>query len=241
MSLPQRHSRAALVTTGLAGLATLVLWSGAQGLIQVGGGEPPFDAPAAVVQDYFTARDPRLYAIGSYLMVLGVTTFVWFLGGVHSILREVEDGPPWRSTVALASGLAAMAAAVSGSWDPAVFRMDEGVDPQLSRFAFDAANLGFATSWMLLGSFAIATGWLVLSSRTLPDWLGWPAIVAGLGLLAARAAWETPFWFFPYALFWIWIVALSIYILRWSVGGKAGAQRCPASGSEAVASSSLCR
>lgn len=71
-----------------------------------------------------------------------------------------------------------MAAALSGSWDPAVFRVDEGVDPQLARFAFDMGNLSFASSWVLFGSFSIAAGWLALSSRTLPSWLGWWALVS---------------------------------------------------------------
>ena len=209
-----RAPRTLLTATGIAGLATPVLFFGAQGLIQVGGGEPPFDAPAAVIHSYFEARDPWLYAAGSYLGVLGVAAFLWFLGGVYVTLRDSEEGPAWRSTVALISGLVAMAAVLTGDWDPAVFRIDEGVDPQLARFAFDTGNLSFASAWVLLGSFSLATGWLVLSSRALPAWLGWWALVAGFGLVGARAVWTTPFWYAPYALFWLWVVALSVRLLR---------------------------
>ncbi len=203
-----------LVTIGIAGLLTPMLLFGAQGLIQVGGAEPPFDAAAAEIHAYFSARNPGLYSAGTYLTVLGIGAFLWFLGGLHAVLRSFERGIGWRSTVALISGVLALAAVVNGSWAPAVFRIEEGVDPQLARFAFDTGNFSFATAWVLFGSFSLATGWLILSSRGLPSWLGWWALVAGAGLVAARALWTSPVWIVPYLLFWLWVMVLSVRLLK---------------------------
>lgn len=40
-------------------------------------------------------------------------------------------------------------------------------------------------------------------------------MASGLGLVAARFAWATSeLWTVPYLLFWVWIVVLSIRLLR---------------------------
>ena len=43
-------------------------------------------------------------------------------------------------------------------------------------------------------------------------------MAAGIGLVAARAVWTSPAWLFPYALFWIWVIVVSVRFLagRWS-------------------------
>lgn len=40
--------------------------------------------------------------------------------------------------------------------------------------------------------------------------VGWSALAAGLGVVLARYTWEQPLWLIPYALFWVWIIALAI-------------------------------
>ncbi|HCT77924.1 MAG TPA: hypothetical protein DGG94_16485 [Micromonosporaceae bacterium] len=203
------QSPMSLRTTAVAGLATIVLLFGGQAFIQVGGGEPAFDAPATEIANFFAKRDQDLFAIGSYLSVLSIVTMLWFVGGLFVLLRD-----DWRAGIALVSGALFSAAAVAASWELAVFRVSEGVDPQLARFAFDMGNLSFASGWVALGSFAIATGWALLSSQSLPRWLGWWAIAAGVCLVAARAVWTTPFWFLGYSLFWIWVIVLCVYLFR---------------------------
>jgi hypothetical protein len=212
---PLTAPRAALPkTTGVAGLATVILLFGAQGFIQVGGGEPAFDAPAGTVAEFFEARDEGLFTLGAYLTVLGLVAFLWFLGGVYVLLRDHEWPRPWRATIALVSGVAFVASVMAGGWQLAVFRVDEGLDPQLARFVFDLGNLSFANGWVALGSFALASGWVMLSSGAFPRWLGWLAVVAGVGLVVARAVWTTPVWFVPYTLLWLWVIVLSVLLLR---------------------------
>jgi hypothetical protein len=182
---------------------------GGQGFIQVGGAEPPFDASAADIANFFATRDQDLFPIGTYLSVLGLVTFLWFLGGVYTLMKN-----DWRAMIAVISGVVAVAATIGSSWELASFRVSEGLDPQLARLAFDMGNMTFASAWVALGSFALATGWALLSSRMLPRWLGWWAVAAGVCLIAARAVWTTPFWFLGYALFWLWVIALCVLLLR---------------------------
>jgi hypothetical protein len=57
---PVQPPRTRAVTTGIAGIAAVLGLAGGQGLILVGGGEPPFDAPAAAVQRFFECRNTDL-------------------------------------------------------------------------------------------------------------------------------------------------------------------------------------
>jgi hypothetical protein len=201
-------------TAGIAGLASVVLTFGGQALIAVGGSEPAFDAPADAVADYFAGRDQTLFALGSALSVLAVVVFLWFLGGLYALLRD-----DWRTIVAVLSAVLGMAPVLSSGWQLAVFRQADGVDPQISRLAFDLGNLSFASGWVALGGFAIATGWAVLASRALPRWLGWWALTAGACLVAARFVWTTPNWLIGYFLLWVWVIAVSLMFLRTAATG----------------------
>jgi hypothetical protein len=208
------NERLMTLTAGIAGLGSVVLVFGGQAFVQVGGGEPAFDASAAEIARFFANRDSDLYPIGSYLGVLFVVAFLWFLCGLYGVLRRLEGSPPWRSRIALASGVV-FASTVSGAgWDLAATRVDDGIDPELARLAFDDGNLSFANGWVLLGSFAITAGWVMVSSGSWPSWQGWVAVLAGVGLVAARAVWATSFWFFPYAVFWLWLITISIILIR---------------------------
>ncbi|TDO47923.1 uncharacterized protein DUF4386 [Kribbella sp. VKM Ac-2527] len=202
------------VATGIAGLAALVLVIVSQSLLLAGETEPDFDAPAAEILHFLEAQNETLYAAGSYLSLLALMTMAWFVAGLSAVLRQAEGDPAWRSAVALASGIVFVALVMTGGWQVGQFRLDDGLDPQLARFAFDLGNLGFANSWIALGSFMLAAGWIIVDSRSLPAWLGWWALVAGVGFLIARAVWLSPVWLIPYALFWVWVVVVCVQLVR---------------------------
>jgi hypothetical protein len=66
-----------------------------QALIQVGGTEPPFDAPAQTIVAFFMARDSQLFVLGDYLSTLSLIAFLWFLGSLWAPLCRGEGEPAW--------------------------------------------------------------------------------------------------------------------------------------------------
>ena len=88
------------------------------------------------------------------------------------------------------------------------------IDPGLAHFAFDMGNIGLANAWVSLGTFAAFCGWAVLTTGIFRPWLGWLIVASGIGLALSRFVWTTNAWLLPYALFWIWVIALCIRLLR---------------------------
>jgi hypothetical protein len=77
-----------------------------------------------------------------------------------------------------------------------------------------SGSVGLANAWIAIASFALSVGWVILSTRVLERWTGWWLVVAGLGLVFSRFVWTTDLWTLPYLLFWLWVVILSIRLLR---------------------------
>jgi hypothetical protein len=133
--------------------------------------------------------------------------------GLSTILRTTEGTLAWRSSIAAASGVLFVALTLAGYWEAASFRADD-IDPQVARFAFDVGNVSFANGWLALGSFAVGAGLVMRSSDLFRPWLGWLAIASGGGLVLSRAVWTNEIWLLPYALFWVWVIVVSVLLLR---------------------------
>lgn len=197
--------------TGAAGLATMVLVF--VPLIAGSEQEPDFDATADEILTYFRSLDTPWANFGNFVLVVGLMAFLWFVVCLATLLRRVEGEPSWRSTVAVASGVVLVALTLQANGDAAVFRSGD-VDPAIARYAFDQGNLSFANAWVALGSFALCCGWIVASTGFLPRWLGWWAMVAGIGLALSRAVWTSAFWLLPYGMFWLWVIVVSVLLIR---------------------------
>lgn len=199
------------------GIVFVLLQLVGQALVQVGGAEPSFNAPAEEIVTFFENRNPQLFAAGGFFSVIAVFALFWFLGVLWARLRRHEEEPAWMSLVAFGSGLVSVAAVfVNSGWALAVFRIDEGLDSQLARYLFDSGNFGFATFWVFLAVFLFTTGIVILQDRALPGWLGWFGLVTAIALLIARAFWADPSGavFIPYVLFWLWLIVTSIVLIR---------------------------
>src|SRR6266545_7753965 len=211
------------------GIVFVALQMASQALIQVGGAEPPFDATTETIVAFFMARNSQLFALGEYLSTLSLIAFLWFLGSLWSALRRAEGEPAWLSFVAAASGLMIVAAvSAGGGWALAVFRKDEGLDPQVARLLFDQGNFAFANAWAMLASLSLATGVVCIRTGALPRWLGWSGVLIAGGLLAARAVWASSgLVFVPFGLCYLWLIATSIVLIRRASAGQP-APRMPA-------------
>jgi hypothetical protein len=144
---------------------------------------------------------------------------LWFVVGLALLLRRAEGDPPWRSTIALVSGVLLTAyAALDPSLDAAAFRGAD-LDPAVAGYAFAVGSIGFANAWLTLASFAVCAGWVVVATGIIGRWLGWWAIISGIGLALSRFFWTSEIWLVPYGLFWLWMIIVCIRLLRWSPTG----------------------
>lgn len=210
-----RSARSLKKLGALAAIAYPILQMVSQGLIQVGGMEPSFSAPATEIVAFFENRDPALFSLGSYISVLSLVAFLWFLGALWDELRLSEGDSGWLSLIAVGSGLITAAALANPSgWTLAVFRVGEGLDPQIARLLFDQGNLNFANLWISLGSMVLAAGLVFGQSNRYPRWFTVGSIILAIGLLLARAVWTTSIAFAPYVLFWLWLIVLGVMMLR---------------------------
>jgi hypothetical protein len=206
--------------TGIAGLAAVILVFGA---VVVGTREePPFDVPAAEVLSYYRSPDTPAAPFRSFALTLGLIAFLWFVVALSTLLRRAEGEPPWRSAIAMVSGVLLPALALSGNETAVGFRADD-LDPQIARYAFDEAHVAFANAWVALGSFAVCCGWVIASTRFLPRWLGWLGIASGVGLALSRISWTSGLFLLPYGLFWLWVLLVAVLLLRRGTTG--GTQR----------------
>jgi hypothetical protein len=200
--------------TGWAGLAGIVLLF--VPIIAMSTlGEPAFVATRDEVATFFrnTAESSWADAAGA-VALLGLVALMWFIVGLCLVLRRAEGEPSWRATLALVFGvLFAAYLFTDSSWDAASNRGAD-IDPGLAHFAFDMGNIGFANAWVTMGSFAVFSGWAVLSTGVFRRWLGWLMVASGVGLALSRFVWTTNTWLLPYALFWIWVIVVSIRLLR---------------------------
>jgi hypothetical protein len=196
------------------GIAFVVLESVGQGFIQMGGAEPAFGAPADEILAFFLARDETLFNWGGYLSLLSFIAFIWFLGALWAAIRRAERDPALLSMVAFGSGLVVVATLTGGAWAMAVFRIREGLDPQIGRTLYDLGNFAFATSWVFFASLLLATGVAAILYGALPRWLGWASIIVAIGLLAGRFIWTSQAAFIPWVLFWLWLIVISVVLIR---------------------------
>jgi hypothetical protein len=207
------------------GIAFVVAQLAAQSLIQAGRAEPPFYAESTEIVGFFSSRNSRLFGLGDYLSTLSVIPFVGWLSALWARLRRAEGAAGWLSVAAFGSGLVTATQVVSGGgWTLAMGRIGGGLGPELARTLFDMGNLTFANIWVSLAGMLLAAGILSIRADALPRWLGWSGLAIALGLVVARAFWErSGITFMPYGLFWLWLIAASVALMRRA--GDAAAER----------------
>ncbi len=187
-------------------------------------GEPPLDAGVDETVAFVTNLAESSWApVATVLQAVAVLVLLWWAAAFTHLMRRAEGEPSWRATAALASMVIFAGQVVLESSFQAAVHMGNP-EPELALFAFEAGNLGFANSWLALGSFAVASGWVIVSTHRLPPVLGWLAVVSGAGFVVARVVWTTSFWLAPYAAFWIWFAAVCVTLMRTS-SGSASLQR----------------
>jgi hypothetical protein len=206
-------------TTGIIGIAFLVLLFGPI-IALASADEPALEATAAEAVNYFRNLEATWAQLTMAASTLGMIGSLWFFVAFGFLLRRAEGDPPWRSAIATLSGsLLAALGLIGASWEAASLHGGR-ITPEVADYAYAFGNVGFANIWIAMASFAVCSGWVILSTGVLERWMGWWIVVAGLGLAVARFAWTAGFWGVGYALFWLWIIVVCIRLIvrpnRWS-------------------------
>jgi hypothetical protein len=215
---PEAEWRRLSRVTGVAGLLGTVLLLGP--ISAASGQEPGFTGDAAAVRTFFASVAGTGHQIGRALVTVGLIAVLWFSTGLALLLGRAEGSPPWRSAIAAMCAVPFVTVTMNGLWQAASFRAGSLDDPT-ALLAFDTGNVAFANVWVAMGSFAGCFGWVVLRTGFAPRWSGWLAVLAGVGLVGCRFVWTSSAWFFPYALFWLLVIAVSIRLLRRARPGRA--------------------
>jgi hypothetical protein len=196
---------------GIAGLAAVVLIFVA---VLVGTRqEPTFNAAATEVLSYYQSPNTPGADFRSFVLTVGLITFVWFVVALTTLLRRAEGEPPWRSTIAMVSGVLLVAPVLSGSEVAAAFRAHD-LDPQIARYAFDEAQAAFAN--------ARGGPWEFRRLLRLGDRLdSIPPALAGMagdrewsGLVLSRISWTNSIFLLPSGLFWLWVLVVAVLLIR---------------------------
>ena len=211
-------------TTGIIGIAFMVLLFGPI-IALASAEEPALEASAAEAVNYFRNLEATWAQLTMAALTLGMIGSLCFFVAFGFLLRRAEGDPPWRSAIATLSGALLAAYGLVGASSVGAASLHGGrIIPEVADFAYAFGNVGFANAWIALGSFALCSGWVILSTRVLERWMGWWIVVAGLALVVARFVWTTGFWGVGYALFWLWLLVVCIRLIvrpdRWGSAAR---------------------
>jgi hypothetical protein len=200
-------------TAGVVGLVWVpLLFAGVIGLSAHD--EPPLNTTAREAARYLAESDTTFTQFAYAAATLGFIAGAWFFVAFGFVLARVEGAPAWRSALAAASGALLTAFGTLDTSAQAGTLQGDRIREDVADLAFHINSIGFANMWVALGSFAVATGWVLLTSGVQERWLGWWIGAAGVGLVLARFAWTSQAWLLPYLAFWVWVVTVSIRLVR---------------------------
>ena len=206
--------RSGLVTlarvTGAAGLVTLLTVVGSS--LADGYEHQSMTEATPAILSFFRSLDDRVGWLMSYAASVGLIACLWFAIGLALTLRPYERGVPWRSAFLAAAGVISVVSGQIASWDAAVFRSGS-ISPQVASYAYDLGNISFANSWVATGAVGLCAGLVMLRAPGLPRWAAWWGLLAGAGEVLARAWFRHGFAYAPFALYWAWVLAMSVLLV----------------------------
>jgi hypothetical protein len=166
----------------LTGVAVLILGLGGLIVLEGPANRPEVDVAPSAFVTYFEKGDSVV--LGSFLFMLSVLFFFWFLGSLRAVLRDAEGGVGRLSAIAYGGGIAT---AVLWSALPAVSVLGaldaEHLNPQAAKTIFILGDAFLYPAAMTAAVLVAATALVALRTGALPRWLGWLSLVLALWLL----------------------------------------------------------
>ena len=125
-------------STGVVGLVTFVVLFAA--IIAISPDEPPFLASPEEALAFYLNTTAGWVQAAMAVLGLAAIGWIWFVVGLCLLLARAEGSPPWRSAVALVSGVILAAyLLLNTSGDAASFGAAD-LDLAVARYAFDVCQ-----------------------------------------------------------------------------------------------------
>ena len=169
------------------------------------GDTPDSDSTGATVVDHYD--DSGKIFLGIILLIAAGVLLLVFAGLLRSHLAA--GGPEWLATVVFGGAVVFVVGLGDfvSSQVALVEAADEGqVSVAETLNVIDNNNFGPAAIGLAI--VLLSSAWHVLSSRSLPTWIGWFALVLGIFSVAG------PLGFIAFLLFPVWVLAVAVTLLR---------------------------
>jgi hypothetical protein len=181
------------------------------GLIVSENGQPGGDASPAKVMAFYSQSSHRdRIALGWLIMLVGFLFFIWFLAALAQAVRRLTaDALLTRITLIGGTVYAALGIA-GGSLSTAIKTMSDDtykhqVYPELIHLASDGGYVLHSGGGVGAAAMMIAVGVAALRARSLPTWLCWLGVVAGISAIFS-------IFFIPWLVIAVWLVVASILL-----------------------------
>jgi len=171
------------------------------------------DSNAAIVA-YFASHPHRVKGIvGFFVFLAGVLLLLVFLTALRERLLEREAGTGPLGALMFGAGVSAVTLWVVSMLlaNATMFAASEGsgfrVDPNTFRLLGDTAYYTWIAALAVGAVVVWATSAVALRTGVLPRWYGLAGAVGGVSMLFGL-------FFFPFFVWWIWVLATSILLVR---------------------------
>ncbi len=215
-------ARAAVRLGGISGILFVILF--VPSYLSPPDAPVPTSAPQDVI-DYFSSRQNGILFINGVLLIFAAFFFLWFLGVLHSTLREAEGEGLGFSSVLLAGGVMFIALMLAGAaveiiYPASLARFENfQQDAQLGFLSLALSGWIYRFAFVGMAALIAAASVVLLRTGVLPRWLAWAgfvaALVALLRFLGPLGGW----------LALLWVIVVSVLMLAGSVEPTDGPRR----------------
>lgn len=200
--------------TGIAFAILMVIAFSVQGIL------PQADEPQSEVVRYFSTYHDDVMG-GVVMRIAAGIFFLWFMGTLRAVLAEAEGGTARLANVAFGAGILMLAAGLGAmaSLASVAYNAERGVDPNFASSMMVMTHIFFVGGAMGMAWLLFATALVVVRTRVFSRWVASTGTIIGviavvLGIVAPAGTSGVS----AYPLFILWIVALSILIMRQDPG-----------------------
>jgi hypothetical protein len=176
-------------------------------------GQPQDKDSDAKIVGYFAKHSHRVQGVvGFFVFLAGMLLLLAFLAALRERLLAAEGQPGRFSALAFGAGVASVPlwgismlfanAASFASNETSSFRLDANT----FRLFADTAYFAWVAAVMVSSVVVWGTSVVALKTGLLPRWYAWLGIPAGAVQLLG-------FFFFPFFVWWLWIIVTSVLLV----------------------------